>query len=162
MEHELAILLHNIRSAHNVGSIFRTADGAGIHTIFLSGYTALPVDRFGVAQKDIAKTALGAEHSVAWEHVASPAALMARLKEDGWHIVGIEQDPRAVNYRTFRPSGKTLILLGNEVLGLSPQLRDQCDTLLEIPMRGAKESLNVSVAAGIALFAIAEQNNVRT
>ena len=95
---EIGLLLHNIRSAHNVGSIFRTADAAGVDKIFLSGYTPQPLDRFGYARKDIAKVALGAEQSVAWEYQKDPYAIIAPLREKGWHIVGVEQDTRAMDY----------------------------------------------------------------
>jgi len=149
---ETAVLLHNIRSAHNVGAIFRTADAAGVSKIYLSGYTPTPVDRFGRPRREIVKTALGGEFSVAWEYVKSPAKIISTLKKDGWQIVGVEQDPRAIDYREFKTSGPTLIILGNEVRGISKSIRDRCDTLVEIPMRGKKESLNVSVAAGIVLF----------
>ena len=151
---EIAILLHNIRSAHNVGSIFRTADAAGVSKIFLSGYTPLPVDRFGRLRKDIAKTALGAETFIPWEYVKHIRNQISKLKNEGWCIVGIEQDARAVDYRKFNPAAKTLFILGNEVRGFSKSLRGACDVLVEIPMRGRKESLNVSVAAGIVLFGI--------
>lgn len=149
---KVAVLLHNIRSAHNIGSIFRTCDAAGVQKIYISGYSPTPLDRFGRAQKDIAKTALGAESSVSWEYAKSPAALLRRLKADGWRIVGIEQDPRAKDYRTFMDGSPTLFIFGNEVRGISSALRKKCDALLEIPMRGKKESLNVSVAAGVILF----------
>jgi 23S rRNA (guanosine2251-2'-O)-methyltransferase len=150
--HDVAVLLHNIRSAHNVGSIFRTADAAGVKKIYLSGYTPTPVDRFGRPRKEIGKTALGGELSVAWEYRSSPATIIAKLKKDGWRIVGVEQDARAIDHRSFKADGPTLVVLGNEVRGISKQLRKQCDALVEIPMRGKKESLNVSVAAGIILF----------
>jgi len=149
---EIAVLLHNIRSSHNVGSIFRTADAAGVTKIFLSGYTPTPVDRFGREQKEIAKTALGAQRSVVWEYGKTPAVFLKRLKAAGWQIVGVEQDARAVNYKTITVDRPTLFVFGNEVRGISPKLRTQCDALLEIPMRGKKESLNVSVTAGIILF----------
>jgi tRNA G18 (ribose-2'-O)-methylase SpoU len=163
---EIAVLLHNIRSTHNVGSIFRSADAAGVSSIFLSGYTPIPIDRFGRPQKDIAKTALGAEKNIAWNYLKKPQKLISDLKKEGWTIVGVEQDKRAIDYRTFKVGGKTLFIFGNEVLGISPSLRKQCDTIVEIPMHGAmvqqahhsrhtgrgKESLNVSVAAGIILF----------
>lgn len=152
--HEISILLHNIRSAHNVGSIFRTADAAGVRRMYLSGYTPTPLDQFKRPQKEIAKTALGAECSVPWEYVKSPAGLIAKLKKEGVAIVGVEQDDRALDYRSFTPTNTTLVLLGNEVRGLSKGLRDRCDTLIEISMHGVKESLNVSVAAGIVLFAL--------
>lgn len=150
--YEVALLLHNIRSAHNVGSVFRTADAAGVRHVFLTGYTPRPTDRFGVVQKDIAKTALGAQEYLQWEYYKSPAPLLRKLKKDGWQIVGIEQDARARDYQTFKAAGTTVFVVGNEVLGLSKPLRDMCDILVEIPMRGRKESLNVSVAAGIILF----------
>lgn len=153
MHARVAVLLHNIRSSHNVGSIFRTADAAGVHRVYLSGYTPKPVDRYQRIQKDIAKTALGAEQFVPWEYHASPSALIKKLKQSGWQIAGVEQDARAVDYRTFTPKRDTLFVLGNEVRGISGPLRDACDVLLEIPMKGKKESLNVSVAAGIVLFA---------
>jgi tRNA G18 (ribose-2'-O)-methylase SpoU len=146
------VLLHNIRSAHNVGSIFRTADGAGVGEIILSGYTPCPVDRFGRPQKDIAKTALGAEHTIPWRYVKTPMSAIRRLKADGAHVVGVEQHERSIDYRSFKRAGTTLYLFGNEVRGLSPALCASCDTLIEIPMHGSKESLNVSVAAGVALF----------
>jgi tRNA G18 (ribose-2'-O)-methylase SpoU len=147
-----AVLLHNIRSAYNVGSIFRTADAAGVTRLYLSGYTPLPIDRFGRLQKEIAKTALGAERSVSWEHVKDPIRCITMLRAKGWHIAGVEQDARAEDFHTFRARQKTLYVFGNEVRGLSRALSDACDSLIEIPMRGTKESLNVSVAAGIVLF----------
>jgi 23S rRNA (guanosine2251-2'-O)-methyltransferase len=151
---EMVVLLHNIRSAHNVGSIFRTADAAGVSIMYLTGYTPRPIDRFGRPQKDIAKTALGAETSVPWESAPRPTKVLKKMRESGWHIVGLEQDERAGDYRTFRAKNKTMLVVGNEVRGLSPELRRACDALIEIPMYGTKESLNVSVAAGIALFAL--------
>ncbi len=151
---EIAVLLHNIRSTHNVGSIFRTADAAGVARVYLSGYTPSPTDRFGRAQKDIAKTALGAEDYIPWEHHTSPARLLSKLKKEGWVIVGVEQDARALDYRRFKTQPKTLFILGNEVAGISKELRKKCDALVEIPMHGKKESLNVSVAAGIILFSV--------
>ncbi|MBI5003821.1 RNA methyltransferase [Candidatus Kaiserbacteria bacterium] len=152
---QTALLLHNIRSAHNVGSIFRTADAAGVSRIYLSGYTPTPVDRFGRAQKEIVKTALGAEKDVSWEYAATPAPFIRRMKKEGWRIVGVEQDARATDYRALTLDRPTLFILGNEVRGISPSLRGQCDVLTEIPMHGKKESLNVAVAAGIVLFASA-------
>ena len=152
-KHRIAVLLHNIRSAHNVGSIFRTADGAGAERVYLSGYTPAPIDAYGRPQPDIAKTALGAEQAVDWEKHVSASYFLDRLKHEGWQIVGVEQDDRARDYRTFRLTKPTVFLFGNEVRGLSPALRKECHALVEIPMHGMKESLNVSVAAGIALFA---------
>lgn len=162
----IAVLLHNVRSAHNVGSIFRTADAAGVAKIYLGGYTPTPRDRFGRIRKDVAKVALGAEKTIPWESLASSRTLISRLKREGWVIAGVEQDAKAIEYKNFRPRGKILFVFGNEVSGISRPLRDLCDLLIEIPMHGAvvrqahhprhtrrgKESLNVSVAAGIILF----------
>lgn len=148
-----AILLHNIRSAYNVGSIFRTADAAGVTKIFLSGYTPRPVDALGRMQKEIAKTALGAEKTIVWTYSKHPLTALDAAREEGMSVVGIEQDKRAIDYRSYKSTGSTLFVVGNEVRGMSPSLRDACDVLLEIPMHGRKESLNVSVAVGIILFA---------
>jgi len=150
--HKMAVLLHNIRSAHNVGSIFRTADAAGVDTVYLSGYTPLPIDRFGRPQTDIAKTALGAEISIPWKGAKSVISTIRTLKKEGWQVVGVEQDTSAMDYRSLEVSQPTLFILGNEVRGLSRPLCNACDVLIEIPMHGKKESLNVSVAAGVILF----------
>ncbi len=149
---EIAVWLHNVRSAHNVGSVFRTSDAAGVSRVFLSGYTPQPQDRFGRAQKDIAKTALGAETYIPWEYGKTPAVLLKRLKKEGWHIVAVEQDSSSVEYRSFMPKPKTVFLFGNEVRGISSALLRACDSVVEIPMHGKKESLNVSVTVGIILF----------
>ena len=146
------VVLHNIRSAHNVGSIFRTADAAGVAKVYITGYTPRPIDRFGRAQKDIAKTALGAEKIVPWEYAKTAQEIIKRLKKEGWTTVGVEQDACSQDYRNALPA-KPVFVFGNEVWGLSPALRDACDVLIEIPMHGKKESLNVSVTAGIVLFA---------
>jgi len=148
----IAVLLHNVRSTHNVGSIFRTADAAGVESILLTGYTPTPVDRFKRPRKDIAKTALGAERFLSWEYHASPMTILKKFKGDGWHVVGVEQDDRACSYRMFSATRPTLFVFGNEVRGLSEPMRKACDRLIEIPMHGKKESLNVSVAAGVILF----------
>jgi tRNA G18 (ribose-2'-O)-methylase SpoU len=150
---ERVVILHNIRSKHNVGSIFRTADAAGVRQIFLTGYTPTPLDRYGRPQKEIIKTALGAEQTIAWEQHDAIEPLLKTLREQGFAIVGVELDPSALDYRSWKPDRSVALIFGNEVEGIAPTLRDQCDQLIEIPMRGTKESLNVSVAAGIILFA---------
>lgn len=149
---DIRVLLHNIRSAHNVGAIFRTADALGVSRIYLSGYTPTPLDRFLRPVKEIAKTALGAELTIPWEYATSPAKFLRVSKKEGYRVVGVELDPRAIDYKTYTPGEHTLIVMGNEVRGLSPSLRAHCDVLLEIPMRGKKESLNVATAFGVALF----------
>lgn len=150
---ETAVLLHNIRSAHNVGSIFRTADAAGVSKLFLSGYTPTPIDRFGRPLQMISKVALHAEKHVPWEYEKNPYRVISHLRKEGWRIVGVEQDEKSIDYKKYKADGKTLFILGNEVRGISKALREKCDALIEIPMRGKKESLNVSVAAGVILFA---------
>jgi tRNA G18 (ribose-2'-O)-methylase SpoU len=149
---KISALFHNVRSTHNVGSLLRTADGAGVSKVYLTGITPAPIDRFGRPDKRVAKTALGAEQTVAWEQVKNPSEVIERLRKEGWQIVGVEQDKRAIDYRAFNTKQPTLFIFGSEVLGMSAALRDRCDALIEIPMHGTKESLNVSVAAGIILF----------
>ena len=148
------VILHDIRSAHNVGSMFRTADASGISRMYLSGTTPAPVDRFGRTSKEIAKTALGAEDSVPWEKVDSVIRLITALKKEGFTIIGIEQDARAVDHKKVRAGKKAVFLVGNEVEGMDKKILARCDTVAEIPMAGSKESLNVAVAFGVALFRI--------
>lgn len=148
---ETILILHNIRSTHNVGSMFRTADAAGVSKIYLTGYTSSPLDRFGRVQKDIAKTALGAQDYIPWEK-GDIAVVLATLKKQGVTIVSVEQDDRSVSLEDFKAPAQVAYILGNEVRGVSKQLRDKSDVIVEIPMLGKKESLNVSVTAGIVLF----------
>lgn len=150
---DIRILLHNIRSAHNVGSIFRTSDAIGVSHVYLSGYSPLPLDKFGRPMKEIAKTALGGEKTVPWEGVKNQTRLVNKLKSEGFQIIAIEQDARAIDYKTFHSEReKVLVLVGNEVLGLSPAMKKHADVIVDIPMRGKKESLNVAVAYGVAMF----------
>lgn len=149
-----ALILPDIRSAINVGAIFRTADAVGISKIYLTGYTPRPTDKFGRIQKDIAKSALGAEGFVEWEYQKSLVSLISKLKKQGFHIIALEQNKRAIDYRKIKISGKIAIILGPEVTGLPKNILDKSDTIVEIPMYGKKESLNVSVACGVALFRI--------
>lgn len=151
---EISILLHNIRSVHNVGSIFRTGDAAGISKIYLSGYTPLPNDRFGRARKDIAKISLGAEKTIAWEYIKNPINLINKLKNAKYQIIALEQSKNSIDYKKIKLKPKVLIILGNEVEGVSSKLLSICNTVIEIPMKGKKESLNVSVAFGTVLFRI--------
>ena len=146
------ILLHDIRSVHNVGSIFRTADAAGVSKIYLSGYTPTPTDRFGRPVKELSKVALGGELSVVWEQIKSPKALITKLKKQGVQVIGIEQDARSVDYKKVKSIQPTLYIVGNELDGMPKSILDTCDIIAEIPMKGKKESLNVSVYFGIALF----------
>jgi len=149
---EFRVLFHNIRSTHNVGSMFRTADAAGISHIYISGYTPSPLDRFNRKQKDIAKTALGAEYSVPWSKAGVVKKLVAELKIQGFAVVALEQSERSVDYKKVKLGKKVLFIIGNEVKGISPELLRLADVVAEIPMKGEKESLNVSVAFGVAIF----------
>lgn len=145
-------ILHDIRSAHNVGSIFRTADGAGVSKIYLTGYTPAPIDRFGRVQKEILKTSLGATSSVAWEACDEAEPLLEKLKKGGFTIVAVEQTNRSLNYEEYVRKEKTVYIFGNEIDGVPEELLTLADSIIEIPMHGEKESLNVSVTAGIILF----------
>ena len=149
---DTCLILDNIRSTHNVGSIFRTAETLAITKIYCVGTTPAPIDRFGRKRADIAKVSLGAEEIIPWEHVDDGSVLIKKLHKAGYTIVALEQHEHSVDYKTFCPEGKAAIILGNEVGGVSPALLELADTIMEIPMKGTKESLNVSVAAGIALY----------
>lgn len=146
------LILPDIRSAHNVGALFRTADAAGIRKLYLTGITPAPLDRFGRPRADVAKSALGAELSVPWEQRARLLPLVAKLKKDGYLIVAIEQAEHSIDYKKAKVGNKVAFVVGSEVDGLPKSALAQCDIVAEIPMSGMKESLNVSVAAGIALF----------
>ena len=150
----MVVILDSIRSTYNVGSIFRTADAAGVEKIYLCGITPQPIDRFGRLRPQFTKVSLGAEKTVLWERVKSASALIDRLKKEKYHIIAVEQDRRAVAYTKFRAPKKTAVIFGNEVSGISNPILKKADKIIEIPMRGKKESLNVSVAAGIIMFSI--------
>jgi tRNA G18 (ribose-2'-O)-methylase SpoU len=146
------VILDNIRSTYNVGSIFRTCDGAGVSKIFVCGVTPAPVDRFGRVRKDIAKVALGAETSVPWEHVATTQEAIEKLKKENVRIVAVEQSEGAENFKKFSAPESVAFVFGEETKGLTQEILALCDDIIEIPMHGAKESLNVAVVAGIILF----------
>ena len=151
---ENILILNNIRSVENVGAIFRTADAAGIDKIYLVGYTPAPIDRFGRKRKDLAKSALGAEEYVSWEQVKIILPLIKNLKSDGFQIIAIEQDEKSVDYKKVKAQSKNAFIVGAEVEGIPKSVLKYCDIIAEIPMRGKKESLNVSVSLGIVLFRI--------
>ena len=149
----MVAILHNIRSLHNVGSILRTADGAGVEKLYLCGITPSPLDRLKAVRSDIAKTALGAEKTVAFENVRSTSRLIDKLRQDGYQIIALEQDPQSVPLYRYKSSTRPVaLILGAEVDGIPKTILQKADTIIEIPMRGKKESLNVSVAFGIAAF----------
>ena len=151
---ENILILHDIRSTINVGAMFRTADAAGINKIYLTGYTPAPVDRFGRKRSDVAKSALGAEEFVSWEQKKNASSLILSLKKNGYFVIAIEQDKNSVDYKKIKITQKNVFLVGPEATGLSKNILKKCDTIAEISMRGEKESLNVSVACGIAIFRI--------
>lgn len=152
MKSNAVLILHDIRSAQNVGSLFRTADAAGISKIYLSPVCATPVDRFGRPVGAITKTALGAELTMKWEVYTDISSLIHSLQREGVHVIAIEQSDSAVDYKDVEVPERVAFMLGNEVEGIPPEILDLVDTVAEIPMQGTKESLNVSVAGGIALF----------
>ena len=152
---ERSILLDNIRSVHNVGSIFRTAETIGIDKIYCCGTTPTPVDRFGRNREDFAKVALGAENVISWSYEPSSESFLKSLKKNKkLIIISLEQDEESVDYKKIKINSDCLIILGNEVEGVSKKLLKLSDIIAEIPMLGKKESLNVSVAGGIFLFRI--------
>ena len=132
----------------NIGSLFRTCDAFAIHHLYLSGYTSLP------PRKEIAKTALGAEHTVPWTHSDDPSTTIAELKREGYTILALEKNERSTSLFSMQMPEKVCLILGHEITGVSDALQQQSDAIVHIPMYGKKESLNVSVATGIALAQI--------
>jgi len=146
------LIIENVRSAYNVGAMFRTADGAGVAKIFLVGYTPTPIDRFGRVQSEISKTSLGASETIAWESVDTSAAVIAELQAEGFTVVAIEQSPVSISLKDFVAPEQVAYIVGSEVTGVETKTLDAVDQVVEIPMLGAKESLNVSVAAGVVMY----------
>ncbi len=144
----VTVVLDNIRSMYNVGSVFRTCDAFNAEKLYLCGITACP------PHKEINKTALGATESVDWEHVEDAAALLLQLKHSGYQIFAVEQvdEARELHHFDFPAAGRIALVLGNEVFGVDERLLPLCDGAVEIPQFGTKHSLNVSVAAGIVLW----------
>lgn len=166
----MLVILQNIRSLHNVGSIFRTADAVGAEKIYLCGITPTPFDRFGKVRQQFAKVSLGAEKSIAWEKRRKAADLIVKLKKEGYKILAVEQSEASIPYHKFKTKGnksKIALMMGNEIRGISKALLRKADKVLEIPMRGAmitqahhpryqktpgKESLNVAIAFAVIIF----------
>ncbi len=145
---EVLVLAHNIRSLHNVGAIFRTSDGAGVSKLYLTGYSGVP------PRKEISKTALGAEEALPWEYHSDPVELMRALKGQGVQLLALEVGKGSQSIFDFEPQHPCCLVIGNEVDGVEPPLLELCEATLHIPMRGVKESLNVSVAFGIGVYAL--------
>jgi 23S rRNA (guanosine2251-2'-O)-methyltransferase len=147
----LVIVLDNIRSMHNVGSVFRTADAFLIESIYLCGVTPKPPHR------DIQKTALGATETVVWNYAASSVATIELLKEQGYTVFAVEQAEGSISLHQFpQQAGKLAVVFGNEVDGVSDEVLALCDGCIEIPQFGSKHSLNISVAVGIVLWKLIE------
>lgn len=144
--------LHDIRSMHNVGAAFRSGDAFGIHELWLSGYTPSP------PRPEISKTAIGAEEHVNWKIFNSYEEPLSLLRQNGYSLLGLEQAENGIMLHQFEPAGPRIcLLLGNEVTGISQELLPHLDGVVEIPQFGVKHSLNVSVAAGVALYAFFEK-----
>ena len=149
---ELHLIAHDIRSCENIGALFRTADALGVHKIWLTGYTPAPPD------PKIQKTALGAENAVVFEKHEDIEQVLKQLDEEGFTLVGLELGAESVDIRSYAPPDKIALLLGTETTGIPPSLIERCDHLIQIPMHGVKESMNVTIAAAIASYAILNHN----
>ena len=148
-ESGVVLVLDNVRSAHNTGSAFRTADAFGVDKIYLGGICPVP------PSPELRKVALGAEEVVPFEHVQDVPALVSKLQADGYTVVAVEQTVHSVKLDTFRrePGARYALVFGNEVEGVQQEVVDACDFSLEIPQQGTKHSLNVSVSVGVVLWA---------
>lgn len=157
---EIVLIIHDIRSAHNVGSLLRTAECLGVRHVYLSGYTPYPAGEHderlphiaAKLTKQIEKTSLGAEKMIPWSHETDVTSLMSRLKDEGFVVIALEQDSRSTPLPNFVPPEKMALLIGREVEGIDSALLAVCDTVVEIPQFGRKESLNVAQATAIALY----------
>lgn len=158
--HSIVLVVHNVRSAHNVGSLLRTADGLGISRVYLTGYTPYPLSKDDIRLPHIAtrvdhqiqKTALGAEKNVGWVHRQDIGSLIGILKNQEYKVVALEQTKNATDLKGFMPASDLALVVGSEVGGLDKSVLNMCDRHLQIPMSGQKESFNVAVAAAIALY----------
>ena len=142
----VSILLDNVRSLYNVGAFFRTADAAGVERIYLGGITGSPPKRA------LAKTALGAEQTVPWEHHWEPGAVLDRLREQGCEIAAVETSVHAVDLFDWKPAFPVCLIFGHEVEGIRPEISARADTHVRIPMLGRKHSLNVATAGGVVIY----------
>lgn len=148
------LVLDNLRSVENTGSIFRTAEGLGVSKIILVGTTPAPLDRFGRKRADFAKVSLGSEDLIEWEYKKEIREVLRELKENDFQIISLEQTKSSISLWECKPRGMFALIVGNEVDGVSPEALATSDQIVEIPMVGEKESLNVSVSTGIALFVL--------
>lgn len=161
---QIILIAHNLRSCHNIGSLLRTAEGLGVQEVILSGYTPYPLLQQTGARdrrlpheatkvaRQINKTALGAEHMIAWRHEPDVIPVLKQLQSDGWRIGALEQSKDSIQLPTYSTPDKIAILLGREVEGVESEVLNACDDIIEIPMFGDKESFNVVQAAAMALY----------
>lgn len=157
---QIILIAHDLRSCHNIGSLLRTAEGLGVAKIYLTGYTPYPVREGDTRMphvavklhKQIQKTALGAEIMVDWEYAEDVVSVIKKIKSDGYALVGLEQTTESVPLPDYKPNDKIAVLLGREVQGIDETLLPACDTTVEIPMLGKKESFNVVQAAAMVLY----------
>lgn len=154
MKKTCVLLLDNLRSVENTASIFRTAEGLGVFKIILIGTTPAPMDRFGRKRNDFAKVSLGSEDMLEWEYVKQEnfQSAISNLQKDGFQIISLELTHESTSLKDAIAKNKFALIVGNEVDGVSPLALEASDDIVEIPMQGKKESLNVSVSTGIALF----------
>lgn len=157
MTRTIEAMLVDVRSAHNVGAMFRTADGAGIAKLYLAGYTPSPRDEFGRLRADIAKTALGSTEDVAWEVCPDAPARIRELKDEGAQIVALECVPQSTDYRRLSLGERVVFIVGNEIEGLSSEIIKMVDVVAHIPLRGKKESLNVATAFAVAAYRFTDE-----
>lgn len=150
----MVVVLDNIRSMFNTGSIFRTADALGTEKIYLCGYTPSPLDKLGRPRPKFIKTSLNSEKAVPFEKRASTARVLDKLRKEGYKILAVEQADKSTPYYKYKPpaNGKYALVMGHEVRGLPPSVLKRADRVLEIPMEGVKESLNVAIAFGIVAY----------
>jgi tRNA G18 (ribose-2'-O)-methylase SpoU len=148
---EIYLILQNIRSLYNIGSIFRCADAFGVKKIYLCGYSGFPVEK---QLAKIAKTALGAEKTIPWEHYWQTASVIKKLKKQKVKIIALELTKKATPIFKFKPQFPLVLVVGNEVIGISKNILKLADQTIYIPMYGQKESLNVAIATGISLCSL--------
>lgn len=162
MVKDVVVIAHNLRSAHNVGSIFRTCEGMGVKKLVLSGVTPYPEKAddprlphiYKRASRAINKTALGSENSISWEQSSNVESAIDKLKSAGYTIASLEQSPKSQPINRYSAPDKIALIIGNEVSGISEKILKLSDVILEIPMKGKKESFNVAQAAAMALYSL--------
>lgn len=148
MSGKFVLILPNIRSAHNVGAMFRTADAVGVDKIYLTGHTPCP------PHPRLDKVSLGAEKWMPWEYSKQPGRVLKQLKQAGYKIVALEQTKKSVNIYKWKPRFPLVLVVGNEKTGVPKSILRYCNAIVELPMLGKKKSLNVSIAAGVAMYQI--------